>query len=75
MVCSICAFQLGGPGLIPGGFKDFILSPGTGCASFVCGPDILLTTNSRRSVLVYLSSVVVHSLLQPLTKITAVVWG
>ena len=50
---------------------DYNFCPGTGCVSFVCvlscvvsggGPDILLTTDFRETVLVCLSSVLVKSL-------------
>ena len=53
----------------------FNLYPGTGCVSFDCilscvvyggGLDIVLTTHSGSPTLVYLSSVLVNSLLLPL---------
>ena len=75
VIGGIPAIRPGGPGSIPGGVRNFNFYPGTRCVSFVCvlssivsggGPDIVLTTHSGRPVLVYLSSVLVHSLLLPL---------
>ena len=75
MVGRVPAFQPGGPGSISGGVRNFSFYPGTGCVLFVCilfcvvsggGPDIVLITHPGRPALVYLSSVLVHSLLLPL---------
>ena len=75
MVSRIHTFELGGPGSISSGVGNFNFYHGTECVPFVCvlscvvsggGSDILQTTHSRRSALVYLSSVLVHSLLLPL---------
>ena len=67
------AFQLGGPGSIPGGVRNFNFCPGIGCVLCVLlcvvscvGPDIVLTTHSGRPALVYMSSVMVQRLLLPL---------
>ena len=74
MVGKVPAIQLGDPGSILGGVRNFNFYPGTGCVCplFVfCpvlydgGPDIVLTTRSGRSAVVFLSSVLVHSLLLP----------
>ena len=68
MVGRVPAFQLGGPGSIPGWIRDY---PGTESVSFVfvlsCalpggGPDILLTTDLGKPALVHPCSVLVHSL-------------
>ena len=73
VVCRVLAFLPGGPVSIPGENLNFY--PGAGCVSFVCllpcvvsngGPDIVLTRNSGMNALVYLYSVMVHSLLLPL---------
>ena len=62
-------------GSIPGRLRKFDFSLGTRCVSFfsvlVCvvyggGPDIVLTTHSVKSAIVFLFSVLVHSLLLPL---------
>ena len=70
MVGRVRAFQPGGPGSIPGGVRNVNSYLGIGCVSFACvvsgdGPDIVLT-RSGRPALMYLSSVLVHSLLLPL---------
>ena len=71
MVDRIPAFQPGGLSSIPGGVRDFIIYPGTGCMPLVCvlsytvsfgGPDILVIRDSERPDLVYLSSVLVHGI-------------
>ena len=69
LVGRIPAIEPGGPGSIPGGVRDFNFYPGTGCVSFAfCpvlsggGPDILLTTDSGRPALLYISRVLVQSL-------------
>ena len=58
---------------------DYILHPGAACVSSICilpctvssgGPDILLITYSRRSALVYLSTVLVNSLCSPYRHLT-----
>ena len=75
VVGRVPAFQTGGPGSIPGEVRNFNFCPGIGSVSFVCvlscvifggGPDIVLTTHSGRSALVYLSTVLVQRLLLPL---------
>ena len=75
MVSKVPAFSSGSTGSIPGGVRNFNLNPGTGYVTIVCvissvvyggDPDIVLTTHSGRPVLVYLSSVLIHSLLLPL---------
>ena len=73
MVGRVSAFQTGGPGSIPSGVRNFNFYLGTGCVLYVqsCvfsggGHDIVLSTLSRRLTLVYLPSVLVHSLLLPL---------
>ena len=72
---TVPAFQPGGPGSTPGGARNFNFYPAIGCSSFVCvlscvvfggGPDIVPTTHSGRSALLYLSSVLVKRLLLPL---------
>ena len=72
VVCWVSTFQPGGPGSIPGGVRNFNFYPGTGCVLCVLSdvvsggdPDIVLTTYSGRPAIVYLSSVMVHSLLLP----------
>ena len=69
------AFQSGGSGSIPGEVRNFNFYPGTGCVSFMCvlscvvsggAPDIVLATHSGRPDLVFLPSVLVHSLLLPI---------
>ena len=69
MVGRVPAFHPGSQGSIPGGVRNFNFYPGTGCVSFVCvlsyavsgrGPGIVLTTQSGRPALVYLSRVPVH---------------
>ena len=75
MVGRVPALQPGGQGSIPGVSGILIPLLGLG-VSFVCvlscavsggGPDIVLTTHSGRSALVYLSTVLVHrQLLLPL---------
>ena len=58
--------QAGGPYSIPGRVRDLNFCPGTGCVScrvFGGGPDIVLAIHSGISVLVHLTSVLVHSLL------------
>ena len=79
VVGRVPAFQPGGPGSIPGGVRNFNFCPGIGCVSFLCvlscvvfsgGPDIVLTTHSGRSALVYLSSVLVQRLLLPYRHLT-----
>ena len=71
MISRIAAFHPGDLGLIPNGVRDFNLYSGIDCVFFVSvlfcvssggGTDILLTTDSGRSVLLYLSRVLVHSL-------------
>ena len=78
MVSRVLAFQPGSSGLIPSRIRNFHFYLGTWCVSFVkvlscavsCGgPDIVLITHSGRPALVYLSSVLVHSLLLPPTCI------
>ena len=74
MVDSVPAFQPDGPGSIPGGVRILIYTLGLGVCPFSIlscsvsggGPDIVLTTHSRRPAVVRLSSVLVHSLLLPL---------
>ena len=72
MFGRIPAFQPGERGSIPGRVRDFKLYSGTGCvypcvfgSGFVFdnGGEIVLTRHSGRSVLVYLSRVLIHSLL------------
>ena len=59
------------PGFDSRGVRNFNFYPGTVSVSFICvlfcvvsggGPASVLTTHSGRSALVYLSSVLVHSL-------------
>ena len=38
VVGRVPAFQLGDPGMIPGGFRNFNFCPGIGCVSFVFCP-------------------------------------
>ena len=75
VVGRVPAFQPGGPGLIPGGVRNFNFCPGIGCVSFVCviscvvfggSPDIVLTAHAGRPALVYLSSVLVQRMWLPL---------
>ena len=75
VVGRVPTFQPAGPGLIPGGVRNFNFCPGIGCVSFICflscfvfggGPVIVLPTHSGRPALVYLSSVLVRRLLLPL---------
>ena len=63
---------VGEPGSIPGGVRNFNFYPGTMCVYFVCvlscvvngdGPGIVRTIYSGRPAFVYLSSVLVQSLL------------
>ena len=70
VVGRVPAFQPGGPGSIPGWVRNFNLSWDwvcvlcvLSCVVFGGGPDLVLTTHSGRPALVYLSSVLVHSLL------------
>ena len=70
VISRVPAFQPDGPCSIPGGVRNFNSYPGTGyvlcvlsCVVSGGGPDIVLTTHSE---LVYLSSVMVYSLLLPL---------
>ena len=71
VVGRVHAFQLGGPGGITGGVRNFNFCSGIGCVSFVCvlscvvfggGRDVVLTTHSGRPALVYVSSVLVQRL-------------
>ena len=39
---NVPAFQLCGPGSVPGGVKNFNFYPGTGCVSFVFCPELSL---------------------------------
>ena len=75
MVGRAPAFQPSGPGSIPGGGQKFLIPIlGLGvcplsvlsCAASSAGPNIVLTTNSGRLALVYLSSVLVHRQMLPL---------
>ena len=81
VVGRVPAFQLGDPGSIPCGIRNFNFYPGTRCVSFVCflscvvcggSPDIVLITHSGRTALVYLCrpSVLVQSLLPPPTDMS-----
>ena len=70
MVGRVPAFQPGDPVSIPGGVRNFNSYPEIECMFFVLscavsggGLDIVLTTHSGRPALVYLSSVLVNSLL------------
>ena len=66
VVGRVSAFQPDGPGSIPGGVRNFNFYAGTRCVSFVVsdgGLNIVLSTLAERSALVYLSSVLVNSLL------------
>ena len=83
-VGRVPAFQPGDPDSILGGVRNINFFPGTGSMSFVCvltcvvsgdGPDIVLTTHSAKPTLVYLSSVLVHSLLLPLQASDSWVFG
>ena len=68
VVGRIPALKTGGPSAIPGGVRNFNFSPGTGCVSCVVsggGSDILLTPDSGRPALVYLSRVLVQILCSP----------
>ena len=76
-VGRVSSFQPGGPGSIPGGVRYFNLSWDWVCVFCVLscvvlgrGPDIVLTTHSGRSALVYLPSVLVQSLLLPYRPLT-----
>ena len=70
VVCRVPDFQPGGPGSIPDGVRDFNFYPGTRFVSSVCalscgvsggGHDFLLPSDSGRSALLLLSSILVHS--------------
>ena len=75
VVGRVPVFQPAGPGSIPGSVMNFNFCPEIGCVFFVSvlysvvsggGPEIVLTTHSGRPAFVYLSSVLVQSLLLPL---------
>ena len=73
LVSRVLALKPGGPGSIPGRVRNFNLSWDwvwvlcvMFCVVFGGGPDIVLTSHSGRSALVYLSSVLVQRLLLPL---------
>ena len=60
---TVCDFQAGGRGSIPGGIRNFNFYTGTGSVSFVCvlscvvsggGPDVLLTTHGDLYLCIYL---------------------
>ena len=72
VVDRVPAFQPGDPDSNPGGVRNFYFYPGTRCMSSVWvlpygvlggGPDILITIHSRGPAIVFLSSVLVQSLL------------
>ena len=73
MVGRVPTYKLGVPDSIPGGVRNFNFCSGIEClyVSFVCvlsyvvsvaGPDVVLTTHSGKAALVFLSTVLVHSL-------------
>ena len=75
LVGRTSAFQPEGPCSFLGMVWDFNLCPGTECVPIVCvlscvvsgdDPDILLPTDSERLALLYLSTVLVHSMWLPL---------
>ena len=71
VVGRIPAFQPGDSGLIPGGVRNFSFYPGIGCVVCMCSVLCCFlrrpgTIHSVRSALMFLSSVLVRSLLLPL---------
>ena len=82
VVGKVPTYQPGGPCSIPGGVTNFNFYPGTGCVFCVLscvvsggGPNTVLTTHSGRTALVYLSSVLIYSMLLTLQTSDAWVFG